>query len=93
MKTPHLDRLAAGGVRFRNAFVTNSLCSPGRVTNLTGFCGHEQDNGIASNFRALPINNVTHPTLMRAAGCTTAYVGKWHMGSQRERPEFDFHAT
>jgi arylsulfatase A-like enzyme len=93
LKTPHLDRLAAEGVRFRNAFVTNSLCSPSRATNLTGLYNHEQGNGIASNFRPFSVNNVTHATLMRAAGYTTAYVGKWHMGSQRERPGFDFHAT
>ena len=93
LKTPHLDRLAAEGVRFRNAFVTNSLCSPSRATTLTGLYNHEQGNGIASNFRPFPTNNVTHATLMRAAGYTTAYVGKWHMGSQRERPGFDYHAT
>ena len=93
LKTPNLDRLAADGVRFRNAFVTNSLCSPSRATNLTGLYNHEQGNGIASNFRSFPVNNITHATLMRAAGYTTAYVGKWHMGNQRERPGFDFHAT
>ena len=93
LQTPNLDRLAAEGVRFNNAFVTNSLCSPSRAVNLTGLYNHERGNGIASNFRPFPVNNVTHATLMRAAGYTTAYVGKWHMGSQRERPGFDYHAT
>ena len=93
LNTPNLDRLAAEGVRFRNAFVMNSLCSPSRAVNLTGLYNHESGNGIASNFRPFPVNNVTHATLMRAAGYTTAYVGKWHMGSQRERPGFDHHAT
>ena len=93
LKTPNLDRLAAEGVRFRNAFVMNSLCSPSRAVNLTGLYNHESGNGIASNFRPFPVKNVTHATLMRAAGYTTAYVGKWHMGSQRERPGFDHHAT
>ena len=36
LRTPHLDRLAAEGVRFRSAFVLNSLCSPSRAVNLTG---------------------------------------------------------
>ncbi len=91
LKTPNMDKLAAEGVRFRNSFVVNSLCSPSRAVNLTGRYNHF--NGIASNFRSFPTNNVTFATLLRAADYTTAYVGKWHMGSQRERPGFDYHAT
>ena len=90
-QTPNMDRIAAEGVRFRNAFVTLSLCAPSRAAFLTGRYNHF--NGIASNFRPFPTNNVTHATLLRAAGYTTAYVGKWHMDSQRERPGFDFHAS
>jgi arylsulfatase A-like enzyme len=93
LQTPNMDRLASEGVRFRNAFVTSSLCSPSRAVNLTGLYNHESGNGIASNFRPFPANNVTHATLMRDAGYTTAYVGKWHMGNQRERPGFDHHAS
>jgi arylsulfatase A-like enzyme len=93
LQTPNLDRLAAEGVRFRNAFVTSSLCSPSRAVYLTGLYNHESGNGIASNFRPFPVNNVTHATLLREAGYTTAYVGKWHMGNQRERPGFDYHAS
>ncbi len=68
LKTPNLDRLATEGVRFRNAFVMNSLCSPSRAVNLTGLYNHERGNGIASNFRPFPVNNVTHATLLRDAG-------------------------
>lgn len=88
-KTPNMDRIATEGVRFRNAFVVNSLCAPSRAVFLTGHYNHL--NGIASNFRPFPVTNVTHATLLRAAGYTTAYVGKWHMGNQRERPGFDHH--
>jgi arylsulfatase A-like enzyme len=90
-KTPHLDRLAAEGVRFRNAFVVNSLCSPSRSVNLSGRYNHL--NGVASNFRDFPVDNVTHATLLRQAGYQTAYIGKWHMGSQKERPGFDYAAS
>src|SRR5512143_504635 len=61
-KTPHLDRLAAEGVRFRNAFVVNSLCAPSRAVFLTGRYNHL--NGIASNFRPFPLDNVTHGSLL-----------------------------
>jgi len=88
-QTPNMDRLAVEGVRFRNTFVVCSLCAPSRAVNLTGRYNHF--NGIASNFRPFPIENVTHASLLRAAGYTTAYVGKWHMDSQRERPGFDHH--
>jgi arylsulfatase A-like enzyme len=90
-QTPNMDRIANEGVRFRNAFVTLALCAPSRAAFLTGRYNHL--NGVASNFRPFPPTNVTHATLLRAAGYTTAYVGKWHMDSQRERPGFDFHAS
>lgn len=90
-KTPNMDRLAKEGVRFRNAFVTSSLCAPSRAVNLTGRYNHL--NGIASNFREFPVTNATHASIMRANGYTTAYIGKWHMNSQRARPGFDFHAS
>ena len=90
-RTPHMDQLAREGVRFRNAFVVSSLCSPSRAVLLTGRYNHV--NGVASNFRAFPVASETHATILRAAGYTTGYVGKWHMGSQRERPVFDFVAS
>src|SRR6266566_2019898 len=46
-QTPHMDQLAADGVRFRNAFVTNSLCSPSRASFLTGQYSHT--NGVIDN--------------------------------------------
>src|SRR5437667_8147118 len=91
-QTPNMDRLAAEGVRFRNAFVTLSLCAPSRTSFLTGRYNHL--NGVANNHTPFPTNNVTHASLMRAAGYTTAYIGKWHMDSQRgQRPGFDYSAS
>ena len=39
-ETPHLDRLAEGGILFENAFVTTSLCSPSRTSILSGLYAH-----------------------------------------------------
>ncbi len=91
-QTPNMDRLAAEGVRFRNAFVTLSLCAPSRAAFLTGRYNHL--NGVASNRVPFPTNNVTHASVMRAAGYATAYIGKWHMDGQRgQRPGFDYSAS
>ncbi len=91
-QTPNLDRLAAEGLRFRNAFVTVSLCAPSRAVFLTGRYSHF--NGVANNFTPFPTNNVTWATELRRAGYATAYIGKWHMDSQRgQRPGFDYSAS
>jgi arylsulfatase A-like enzyme len=91
-KSPNMDRLAAGGVRFRNAFVTLALCAPSRAAFLTGRYNHL--NGITNNGTEFPTNSVTHASVLRAAGYRTAYIGKWHMGEQRgQRPGFDYSAS
>jgi arylsulfatase A-like enzyme len=90
-KTPNMDRLAAEGVRFRNAFVVNSLCSPSRACYLSGKYSHV--NGIYNNRTALGDRLATHASLLRAAGYSTGYVGKWHMGMQPARPGFDWYAS
>lgn len=90
--TPHMDRLAAEGMRFRNAFVTNSLCAPSRAVFMTG--RHSHHNGIVNNHTPFAATNVTHATVLRGAGYATAYIGKWHMGSQSgQRPTFDYSAS
>jgi len=91
LETPAMDRLAAGGVRFRNAFVTLALCSPSRAAFLTGRYNHM--NGVRSNGAQMPEDAVTHASVLRGNGYRTAYFGKWHMGKQRERPGFDHAAS
>ncbi len=91
-KTPHMDRLAAEGLRFRNAFVTLALCAPSRAAYLTGRYNHL--NGVIDNHTIFPEQSVTHASLLRAAGYRTGYIGKWHMGGQRgQRPGFDYSAS
>ena len=92
LESPNLDRLAAEGVRFRNAFVVTALCAPSRAAFLTGRYGHL--NGVVNNHTPFPEQSITHASLMRAAGYRTGYIGKWHMGNQSgQRPGFDFSAS
>lgn len=77
-KTPHLDRIATGGVRFDRCFVTNSICTPSRAVLMTGKYSHL--NGVPV-FNRFDGSQQTVSKLLQAAGYYTAIVGKWHLGS------------
>lgn len=86
LKTPQLDRIGEGGLRFDQAFVTNSLCLPSRATYLTGQYSHThglRTNGEESGFTREPLlrNAATWPNLLRASGYHAGVVGKWHVNT------------
>lgn len=80
--TPHLDALAAGGVRCTNGYVSGPYCSPTRAGLLTGRYqtrfGHEFNPG--GGDAGLPTTETTFADRLKSAGYATGLVGKWHLG-------------
>jgi N-sulfoglucosamine sulfohydrolase len=93
-RTPNLDRLAAEGVRFANAFVPYALCSPSRAAFLTGL--HPQQNGqlglATHRFEMYRGNTPNIVTRLRPAGYHTGLIGKLHINPEEAFP-FDFSAV
>ncbi|MEM7147454.1 MAG: sulfatase [Verrucomicrobiota bacterium] len=84
--TPNIDRLAAQGMRFNNAILTASSCSPSRASIITGRYPHNTD---AEELHwPLPAEQVTFTEKLRDAGYWTAAAGKWHLGDAA-RDRFD----
>lgn len=80
--TPHMDSLAASGVRFTNGYSSGCICSPGRVGLMTGRyqqrSGHDANSTRAG--RELDAKEVTIAQRMKEQGYATGIVGKWHLG-------------
>ncbi len=85
MKTPHMDALAADGVRFTHAFCTTASCSASRSVILTGLHNHANGQyGHQHHFHKFNAygNIVSLPTLMSGAGYRTARIGKYHVSPE-----------
>lgn len=87
VQTPQLDAMARGGVRFRNAYVTTSICGVSRASFLTGQWMSRHGNTAFEAFRT-PWEE-TWPGMLRANGYYVGHVGKWHNG-RFPAERFDF---
>ena len=83
VKTPNVDRLARGGLRFTDGHCTSATCTPSRYGLLTGeYPWRQKGTGILRGDAPLIIapGRATLASTLKAAGYTTAVVGKWHLG-------------
>ena len=80
-RTPNLDRLAAGGMRFEHAY-SQPICTPSRVQIMTG--RYNSRNYVRFGF--LHPNEITFGTVMKQAGYATCIAGKWQLKGGLEGP-------
>lgn len=83
LKTPHMDRLAEGGVRFTDGYAASSTCTPSRYALLTGiYPWRNRDAKILPGTAPLLIDTgqLTLAKMLKQAGYQTGVVGKWHLG-------------
>ena len=99
-RTPHIDRLAASGVRFTSGYSACTVCSPTRASILTGqyparlritdwIPGHDRPFAkltIPAWQTHLPLETVTVAERLKATGYATASIGKWHLGGDQFGP-------
>jgi arylsulfatase A-like enzyme len=95
--SPNIDKLAARGVRFTQAYSASPVCSPTRSAVMTGknparlgitdWIGASQKFNVLvtpKNVEALPQNEVTFAESLKKSGYATAYFGKWHLGADEQ---------
>ena len=95
-ETPHVDELAASGVRFTNGYAANPVCSPTRYSIMTGkYPSRTNATNFFSGARSgrfrpailydrMDVEEVTIAECFKDAGYKTAFFGKWHLGPTEE---------
>jgi arylsulfatase A-like enzyme len=92
--TPHIDRLAAEGLRFEQFYAASPICSPSRVGlstgqypqrwRITSYLNHRAENTARGMAQWLDPQAPMLARLLRDTGYATGHFGKWHMGGQRD---------
>ena len=77
LRTPHMDSIAAGGVRFEKSYCTAPVCGPARSSLITSRMPHE--TGVEINGQTPDPSIPTMGHIFREAGYVTAWAGKWHL--------------
>lgn len=85
--TPNIDKLANEGMRFDNAFCTNSICTPSRASIISG--QYSQTNEVLDLDQKLDVAKQYLPIELKKLGYSTAVVGKWHL--KNEPTNFDYY--
>jgi arylsulfatase A-like enzyme len=87
IRTPHLDRMAAEGMRFTSFYSAAEVCTPSRAALMTGrlpirsgMCSDQRRVLFPQSAGGLPDSELTLAEALKAKGYATACVGKWHLG-------------
>ena len=83
-KTPHIDALAAEGMKFTNAFTSSAICAPARASVMTGLYPH--NHGVIDNFTDIKEGTPLLGQCMKEQGYFCGFAGKWHV-SPSKTPE------
>jgi arylsulfatase A len=92
VSTPNIDRLAAEGLRFTDGHCTAATCTPSRYSLLTGQYSFRKKGAVILPGDAPLLINPNEPTLpgmLKSAGYTTGFVGKWHLGLSDGKPNWN----
>ncbi len=83
--TPNIDRIAAGGTKFTQAYANSSVCSATRAALITGRYQYRLPVGLEEPLGmrdvGLPPEHPTLPSMLKKAGYATSLIGKWHLGN------------